>query len=122
MALDLKSHGMKFRMRMRLIITVFLIEAALCSYEASGMLANLHSHSESWPWFLSFTLNIPASVLVYQVPLPSVGDATTVQGIVLTTALFIVIGTLWWSLVCHLVAFIVAAVKRAMQNRDTQNV
>ena len=101
---------------------MFVAQLVVCSFDAISLLSTLHSRVESWPWFLSLVVNIPASVVVSYIPLPGVGDATTVGGIILTSSLFLLVGTLWWALVAHVLTLVIKLVKVATHGQDSRHV
>lgn len=102
---------MKVRLYPKLIMGIFALELALCIFDAKGAF-ECRAHSECWTWFLTLALNIPASALVGIISESVVGDSTSTSGILITALLFLVIGTLWWSLLVHAVAYSLAALRR----------
>lgn len=102
---------MKLPIYQKVIVVVFLFELALALFEAHGAY-QCRNHSECWPWFFILALNMPASVLVYQIPFSSIGDTSTNAGILLTSVAFVAVGTLWWSFLLHMAIYIGVGIRR----------
>src|SRR5690242_16072826 len=110
---------MKFRIYRKLVLIVFLIEFAFGLFETNGAY-QCHYHAECWPWFFTLIVNFPASVIVYQIPFDLIGNTDTPASILITSGLFVIVGTLWWSLLLHTVTYIFFAFRKVFSNSNHQ--
>jgi hypothetical protein len=102
-----------FKINFKLIIGVFIVEALICSGELIMIIKNYQSGTEQWPWFFTFTANLPASVafssflnLIYE----RYADSVNIQ-IISSYIVFLLGGTLWWSLLLHALSALIKAIQ-----------
>ena len=102
------------RINRRIIIGVFILQLFLCTGEGIMLIDSYIGRRESWPWFFTFTANLPASALIAtlmtflfnQFQIKSFYGQT-----ILSYFLFLIGGTLWWGLLLHITTGIYNGIK-----------
>lgn len=104
----------------KVIAAILVIEFILCLAEAWRAINCYHAGGGCWIWFFAFAANIPASIIIESIR----GYLLKVMlidsiGIVTATSFFIylIIGTLWWSIVSHSLIFFYKYTSRPIGDR-----
>lgn len=100
----------------RIIIPVLAVQAWIGITEAWSI---IRCHTtvgvECWPWFFSFTINFPASMLL--IPLQKACNQYLgfYPALVLEYVLYVGLGTLWWSGLIHVAAWFISELRSQPQ-------
>lgn len=106
----MKTHtGVLRWVNFRIILVVSVIEALLVILDTIDVISCHSSFNECWPWFLVMMANLPASIGIFQF-VGFVYDFFHIESYLAQTMLmafaFFFFGTLWWSALLHIPAFI----------------
>ena len=110
------------RIYRRLVLVIFAAQSLLASWEAWIDIDAHRTGGESWPGFLMFAVNFPASLLAtYLIALldPSL---TFYPSLITSFALYILVGTLWWSFLAHLLRWFYSWIMRRKRTGATTNI
>jgi hypothetical protein len=113
-----------FRINRGIIIAVFVLQFFLCTGEGLMIIDSYIGHRESWPWFFTFTANLPASALMAMLMtfLFNQFKITSFYGqTALSYFLFLVGGTLWWGLLLHITTGIYNGIKDHFKTNNSNN-
>ena len=90
---------------LKIVFAVAAIEALFVLFETLSVIHCHYTSSECWPFFFVMVANLPASIGIFKF----VGffyDAFHIESFWLQTSLmassFLIIGTLWWSMLTHI--------------------
>ena len=75
---------------------------------------------ECWPWFISFTVNFPASVISAKAVGAVSGFLPFYPLMVVSFLLFVGVGALWWSALIYLVFFLLPRAIRRVRGFNSQ--
>ena len=94
------------RIYWKLVLIIFAAQFLLGSWEALTIVQSHRAGSEYWPLFFIFVVNLPASILAAD--LVGVLDPflSFYPRLVASLVVYVLIGTLWWSLLTHLVLWL----------------
>lgn len=89
---------------LKIIITVAICELLLVILETWSIYNCYYTDAECWPWFIPMIANFPASIAIFKL-IGFIYDLFNIKSYLIQTGLmacaFLIIGTLWWSLVLH---------------------
>ena len=104
------------RIRPRIVVPILVAQAWTATTEALDI---IRCHTtvgvECWPWFFSYSVNIPASLLL--IPLQKACDKYLgfYPALVLEYVSYVALGTLWWSSLVHAAAWFISALRSQSQ-------
>jgi len=102
------------------VLIIFMVQILVATNDAFDV---YHCHTtfgaECWPWFGSFVINIPASLLVSQVAgeLDKTPFVVQLAGLMMA---YVSVGVLWWSLWAHLFIIIVRKMRGKLHTLTAQ--
>lgn len=80
-----------------------MLQLIACVLEAAILIDSHVRGLESWPWFFVFVADLPASLVVQSIANFFNANLNFWAELALTFVLFLVLGTVWWTILAKLV-------------------
>lgn len=90
----------------KIVMIVLFFQLCLASAEAVNQVTSHYSGGETWPWFFTMIINLPASMLVILIAhlLPS--GTPFWFDLTFYFFMFVLVGTLWWFLIVKVLVYV----------------
>ena len=94
--------GLKKYFNLKIILIVLSLQTIISLFELINVIDCHNSTGECWPWFFTFSINLPISAEVMDVMHGLNESLSFYPKTFMTFFLFVFAGTFWWSLILHL--------------------